>query len=1758
MDPREMDALVQRLVQNPHDQDAILQAHSAGQQDPRAYAMLLEKVGTATVDPALASHWLTEAANVWILSLSDAHRAARALMIAIDRDPTQPTPAERLAELYREKGDSKALAALLERRAKALAPLTQRDPAMRAQVAGIHEELGRLWADPPLANPVKAIENYRRALDYDPGSQYSIYAIREAHKAAGQVAEAIPYYALEQSLVEDPERKVALYADEAETRRSIGDQTGALQALDSARQVDPGDPSLKQQLATMVLELVRASEPVDENWKAVGAEIFVELSEEYPGEHAYAYSTCALEILPGHDRAVQLAIYYADQLGRSAEVAPFAASYLKANPNGALAVEAQRAAGDASPRVLSSPVAAAKKSATAGPRIAQAKHSPRRPGAVDRTVDDFEPVDDEDGDIEDAPPSEPDIGAVEGMLAKAGQFAAKNRKNEAATLYRDVLKADPTNPDALGFLQTQLRQARKYGDLRDILLRAARSPNVDPEARVVWLKEVAALCESQLRDFDTAIQAWQQLLALDPGEAQARDQLRRLLERASRWDDLATLLEQEAEQESDVEGRISLEKQLAKLHETKRKDPAAAGEAWARIATLTPEDETVIGTAVKLFEKGERFDLAAQVIGDNVGSIADEAARSGLYRKLGDLRRGTGDLVAAGDAFSEAARITSEAAGWEAAEQAYAEASAWAQAAACANERTQLAKSPKQQAALCAIEADYLIRAGDTEGAIGRLDQAVDADPTDDTIAQALEQKLAAADRSGDIAALLLRRAAKHPDKAERVALRKRAAKIQRETLGDPVGARESLERVLEDGDDADALSLLADDAEERGEFSEAVEHLSRLAKTSPDKRHQSTVALRQARLLAEGVKDVDGAVEQYQRVLSDLDANSEEALAAIANLEEARGRYPDAANALERHLKIVTRPEQRVELARRLADLYEEQIDDAAAALRALNVVYQADPDDFQAVQRIVELAERLEEWATVAEHTARLVEVEGDEEEVSRMTRRLAEILSGKLARGDEALAALAAVGDQGDTACRESFVELGDRFEQKKHVATKLVEWFGQAPPSAQRDDQLHGAFDRFVEVEAREEAAAVAKELSRMRAARPEIADRLEAVSVALKDLDALGIAHDLIAKALSGSSRAEEMVRQAEVLVKAAVDPLEAVQHGEQSLTSVAPGEVEPLLERLGHLVGDPGQVIDLYERQIGRCKSPPDRLLALARAAEIAAERDAQDRARGFFDIALAAGAQDETIESLERIARTADQARGGMALRATLSEALAAGGQGSRDGGRTRSALLRRAAVMAYRELGDRERAFGWIGDALVTHVDDASLDALTELAQEMGELHRAETVLTRALAEVFDGPLVRKLLGRRAALRADLLGDKKGAAEDMKRLHELSPSDTEVMDKLSALYTELEDYRGMVQLYEDQILRGRDQAQRAELARKVAALWEVRLDDAREAADAWRRVLRMKAGDPEATSGLERAKANMLNRPAPDDDDPVPVPPKKAPFPKVEPIERVPSERPPQVVDTRVGVAEKAVEESAIPTTAAERFPLSFEEEQPTIQAAALTAELLAASAADASGDASGDGRTLESSAAVEGAAEAPEATRTTPVERFRAAPRTPPPLPPPSVPSASPPPPAGASANGGAVPAEDEPEVDIDLSALAPQEGKRKKGPPPPPPRGSRPPPAPSSRGSVPPPPPRMSAPPPGRPPPPPSLRGSRAPPPPARTSHAPPPPPARGSSPPGTPPPPPSLAGAMGPKSGTKSGKKGEEESEEAVDDEELFE
>ncbi|AUX33401.1 MULTISPECIES: hypothetical protein [Sorangium] len=1510
-----METLIQRLVTNPHDGEALAYAHRAGEQDPRSYAMLLERVGSSTADPSYAAHWLSEAANVWSTTIGDAHHAARTLMIAIDKDPTQRTAAERLAQLYRDKGDQKALVALLERLVKALTPLLFERPEVRAQLSTLHEELGRLWGEPPLSRPERALENWRRLAELDPHNVYAIYAARELLKAQQQYAEAIPYFAMEQALIDDPERRLALLRDEADVRRRAGDLAGSTVALRSARAFVPHDVGLIQALGVAIVERIEAGEPVPQPERDEAAELFVALAETYDGEYGYSYSVYALRALPGHDRAMQLADHYGKQLGRTAELRPRYLAYLQVNPNGFMAAEARKRASvlPPPPRLPSmpAPIPAPARAPSAPPTSAAAPgRAPSAPPVppssvpsplsaaaaaelVQPAVAAFAPAvaafapaaaapdvpaslrsaaAPRSGPAQAAPgsapaPLSPDASAAPEPPPLAGDEATQPRKPLPLARLREVLKAEPANVDALAQLEEHLRQKRMFAELRDVLLAAARVPTAPVERRQAQLREVAGLCEAQLRDVDTAVQAFRLLSELDPGDAQAQAELRRLLERSSRWDDLAALLEQEAAAIPDVAQKIEIEKKLVSLHEQKRRDPIAAAEAWVRVASLSPEDGTAVQSAVKLFERGERFDLAARVLADAASRFQDKLTRGPLLQKLGELRSRLDEPGAAGDAYSQAAELLRQPKLWELAEKAYIAAGRLVEAARAICERALLADR-KARPALFVQAAELLLSAGDVEGALDRVERAIEIDPVSDACAPAIEDLYRRTNRLPELVRFLLGRAELLGDRAARVAARRAAAAAQRE-LGDRDGERATLALLLSDGEDAEALARLADDAGERGDVQLGAELLHRLGALTDSEPGKISLALREARMLAEGSGDLEGALARYEMVVTDLDPQNRIALRGIAELEERRGNLRGVAGALERELAFVDGPD-RLDIAQRLAALYEGPLDDPHGAARVLEIVHAAEPDDLDAIARLQRLAERLNDWPKVARLLAALIEVEGDEDEASKMTRRLAEILDQTLGRSDEAITLLERLADQGDEPSREAYVALGDRLGWKGLVAAKLVAW-NESIARAGRDLALRGAFDRFVEVGYHRDAARVGVELARSRTADAGLAERLEAIAVGLQDREALAVAHELRARDLSGIARAAELVRQAEVRVAVGADPLESIHHGEGALASVPTAEVEPLLQRLAALAEAPSLIIDLFERQVSRCRTPADRLAALVRAAQIACERGAIDRARSFFELALGGGVQEETIATLEQVARDDDARSQSTALRTILADALAVGGQGSRDGGRTRAALLRRAATIAYQDLGDVDRAFGWLGDAVLAQVDDASLDALEALGRAVGDLPRVGATLNRALDEVFDGPLVRKLLQRRARLRRDVLGDRPGAAADLKKLHDLSPSDQDVMNELSGLLQELGDHRGMIQLYEDQILRGRDPAQRAELARKVARLWEDELGDGREAADAWRRVLRMKAGDPEATAGLERAKAGKLKRTPP-----------------------------------------------------------------------------------------------------------------------------------------------------------------------------------------------------------------------------------------------------------------------------------------------
>lgn len=1420
MDPRQLEALAQRLADNANDTEALNAAYAYGQTDPRAYATFLEKTAAATPDGSTGAHWYCESANVWLASLADAHRAERALSKAIERDPLHPGALERLVGLYREKSNTKAVLTLHQRRAKSLEKLLEERPEYGPHLAEVHSEIGRIYLE-ELSQPDKAILAYHKAVQANPHDVYAIYQARELLKTQGRFKEALPLFDAEIALVGgDKERTMALYADQIAVCQQVGDTQELKRALRGARAVDSSDdPGLKQQLAAVVLEEVQSGANVSAEDRAEAEQLFVSLAETYDGEYGHSYAVCALGLNQQNDRAAQLAMYYAEQIGKSLETATTIAGYLAANPGGLVAEQAR----DLVARALSA-------------------------GGGDELIVALTPADSAAPGVK---------AAAYGLIARS--LLEQGKKLDALHYFKKVVQFAPGDEPAVLTLAEHYK-GRDDRALRDLLQNATRNTDVEPGRRHAWLQELAELCEGRLGDVDGAIEARHQLVLLDPSDEDAADLLEGVLATAGKWDDLAALITRRAQSGSDPQLQVERELRVADIHLTKRKDRLAAAEALTRAARIEPDEQERTFSAVELWVEAGKTDAAIALLISLLKEILEEDSRAAYNRRLAVLLEQVERWTDAGGAYAEAASLTADGLLWAEAERCFKVGHAWEQAAQSVLEQQQLIEDNVEKSKLSALRATYLERLGDSDGVLEALVESLSLNPRHLEVSKKLEHIYEEAGRFQELVDVLLRRAEVLHLPEDRADLRKRAGFIQRDQLRDEEGMRSCMLLVLDDVEDRQVLLVLADDAENYGQGDKAILYLRRLAEVSDDKARVD-IALRLSRLLEEA-GDEEGALEQYEMVLVNH-PDRRDVLAAVAQLRRSLGNAHGAAEAYAR-LVEVSDGDQKLSAARIWAEILAE-LGQKNAALQAYAVVLSLDNEDYEVVALARDLAEEAGAWEQFVKYQQELVDLEGDEDDGSEMARKLADVYETKLDLPKEAMRVLTPFVKQANVECRQEYERIGKSLKIELEVAEQIFAWMQELGSSAHRTLALNSAYQVFVKEKADDLAVLAGIELVSMRDASEDLAQSLEQVGSRKKHLEALRTAFRVLGQELSGPARAEEMVRQAEVLHEAGSDPSEAVEHGEQALTSIGPDAAEALLARLAKIAGAGEGAVLVYERQVARCKSATERLFGLCRAAEVAHEQGQDVRVKQFLDLAIVAAGSGEGLSELRDKVAEMDLGAQRNVMRQALVRSLADSGKNTRDGGKSRAEFLALGAAIAYEELKDDKQAYSLLTQALIAHATDEYLEQLVHMGEADRDLKKATDAITIALEHVSDGPMVRLLLRRRFELYAGPLNNDEQATEDLKRLYELSPADAGIAAELEARYEAANDHRGLVKLYEDQILRGRDKKERAELARKVAVIWQDTLVEPREAADAWRRVLRMNSGDQEAKDGLERAKTSM-----------------------------------------------------------------------------------------------------------------------------------------------------------------------------------------------------------------------------------------------------------------------------------------------------
>lgn len=1517
--------LVSRLRQDPNDTPAYeaLKAHYRSLGDVASLANLLEGWAGFQTSGALASEALLEAARVLREAGAERERVRTLYKQAVESDAENDEAALELIAFLEEGDEPSVLAEFLDGYLRTL----ETHDVSPAFVADLYTRLGDLWKTaferPDVARPC-----YERALELDPSHTAAAYALRKLAQEAGDTALVAELYAVEAEAEADPERKLQLHARLADLHaQELDDLDGAIQALRSALAVAPGDIQIMHQLASYLSQRAERMEGADRarDQRRV-AELYYQIAQGVEPSDAVAYLQAALGAAPQHDGALAMLEQLAPQQGASELLPALWVAYLASAGEGPevdqrrlylaeayeqsgqlddaiFCLEQARSDGQVArylaelrdkrglrpsgpPRALSEPppTAATTERPTDVPvapqELARDVRPTTRPGPKQRKPASERPL---------------DVSPQLAQLRKAVHDLVAQRKNDdAAALCREILELDPSDPEAFSLLESHYRKSRDHAALRLLLLASTRSGGLSVDARKLRLREVAGLCEGKLKDTDGAIEAWQSVVALDPADVEAGKSLKRLLQKAQRWDDLAAVLEREALATTSAKEKIDLISQIAAIHRDKRKDLVEAAEALRQLLSLSPSD-AIRDELCEMLLSVESYADALPLLRERAEQAEDEREKLRLWRLIASTAENKlHDDEAAFEANLAIVALRPKDADALVHMQAIDERTGNVTRLLSTLERRALVALRGERPSIFVRMGEIAERnLNDVDKAAEYYGNALDLEPGHEAALRALTEMFEQRGRYADLVELLRERVLVEKDPLQRVEMYRSIARLSAEHLSQPQEAAEAYRGVLSAKEDEEALRFLVQQARDDSNAEELAKLLPRLTTLTTDESERCALLFELAELLEAPLDRPRDALAALREIVERVDPSFEPALVRFGELCERLGDLPGLALALHRQLDRATEPAERIAFARRLSELYETELqgeDHVEAELAALS---RWAADDERNVVPRRRLRKHLIGRGRDAELLVTLDALaawEDDFEARESATLEAARVAYESLHDVTGAWDRLAPLVEE----CHEDALELLSRIARETGRAAELAALLVRAAQEA-ADPELQGrhwstAAKVFAD-DVRDVPQALEASL-RMLATDLQNREYLAQVDDYAARAQAWPRLNQVYDKLLRGAAddaaRVELLLRHANVLDERAHEASEALDRVLRAC-GLAPNDERLLAraEELARRAGRTEELLVVYDRKRSKTEDDAGKVELLLRAARLCdSALEDRERANTYLKSALAiaktdAALADEVVRAASELDRKHPDRGADAALRALVRAHREIAEKGDPEVG---EALILQAHGLLKDRLGDERGAFDLLRQGLgLFPTRDGLYTVLLERATEWKRLDALDAHLSRAIDDAMDPKTAASLLARRARLLEGPLGRPQEAADAFARLSQLRPDDAEAAAKVRASLRKARRFQDLLLALHKQLQRVKHADDKLALLKEAATTWEHDLKNRWEALDAWRKVLDFAPDDEDARSAVARLDRRSVAPPAPrsveslfDDDEP------------------------------------------------------------------------------------------------------------------------------------------------------------------------------------------------------------------------------------------------------------------------------------------
>ena len=637
---------------------------------------------------------------------------------------------------------------------------------------------------------------------------------------------------------------------------------------------------------------------------------------------------------------------------------------------------------------------------------------------------------------------------VQSTLRLAELYEDRLDDFEKATVQYDAASVlDPQSLDALKGLERVYARTTNYPKLLSTLEREL-GLMATPRQKIAVLEHIGAIQEEEFVDHDAAIDAYEQVVEIDPGNENANPALARLYRQKNQFDDLVRTLQRHAGASEDTERKISLLMQAAKTLMGDIGAPDRALEVCERITALAPDHSQSLALIARIKAQSGDASEAVEAVDRLAQTESDTKKKAEHYVEAGRLLEKAGDNDRAIERYKQALDADdSNASATESLRRLYAGRGDAHGAADLLLRQIEVTDGKSKKAGLFAeLGTLYVERLEDLHKAHGHFVTALELDPTCTPAARGLGDMAFAAENWSEATRfyepLMARTSEMSEDDAREVALRCGDAFRAQEEF---VKAQKAYENALAYAqDDRETLVRLAETSFDAGDSDKAARLFNQLLSKHSDQLAAGEKgellfrlgdALRRAGKSADAVKRLDEA--------SALLPDDPKPLTALRQVYESNEQWDKVVAVLRRRLDRSDDAE-KFNLLVEIGDIQLKNLARRNDAAKTYVSALEITPDDRNLLTKLMGLYSESKDWARLVEVILRIAELVREPAQLAKYYITAASIAHVELKRHDEA-ADYYEQALEHDPTMKKAFEGLKDCLTQKKNWIG-LVDAYG----------------------------------------------------------------------------------------------------------------------------------------------------------------------------------------------------------------------------------------------------------------------------------------------------------------------------------------------------------------------------------------------------------------------------------------------------------------------------------------------------------------------------------------------------------------------------------------------------------------------------------------------------------------------------------------------------------------------------------------